>query len=63
VGEIAGPPLPGWPEHVHQEALHEAWGHIHQQPVAGDVTERECLQVEADRLQRPALDERTGLWL
>jgi hypothetical protein len=50
-------------EHVDQERLHEARRHVHQQPVAGDVAERDGLQVEADRLQGPALDHGTGLRL
>jgi hypothetical protein len=57
VGEVAGPPLPGGPEDVHQEALHEAWRHVHQEPVGWDIAERRGLQVEADRFEGPAFDQ------
>jgi hypothetical protein len=63
VGQVAWAPLPGGPEHVHQEALHEAWGHVDQQPVAGDVAERDRLQVQADRLDHPTLDHGARLRL
>jgi hypothetical protein len=63
VGHVAGAPLPSRPEHIDEQALHEAWGHVYQEAVAGDVAEGQSLQVDADRLQGPALDHLAALGL
>jgi hypothetical protein len=61
VGHIHRTPLPGGPEHVREQALHEARRDVDQQSL--EIAERHCLEVQADRLEWPALDELPALGL
>ena len=58
VRKAHGPPFPGRPENIHQQALHEARGHVDEQAI--DVAERHRLEMHADRFERPALDQLGG---
>jgi hypothetical protein len=58
VGKAHGAPFPGRPENIHQQAFHEAWGHVDEKAI--DLPERDSLQVLADRVERPTLDQLGG---
>src|SRR5579859_5281326 len=60
MGQLHRATLPGGPEHVRQQRLHEAWRHIDQQ--LGDLAEGDRLKVLADRLKSPSIAKsRAGL--
>jgi hypothetical protein len=54
-------PLPGGPEHVGEQALHEAGRHVDQEAL--DLAEGHRFEMEADRFERPAIDQLAALRL
>ena len=67
MGQADRAPFPGWPKHVDQQRLHEAWRHIGQKTIewaldAADnnsIAARDCFEMQAQRLQRPAFHQWT----